>query len=402
MNPDLQRLRPYPFERLRALLAGVEPPRELAPLRLSVGEPQDSPPGFVLEELLSHLHTLGRYPATRGEAALREAIARWLERRFRLPGGVDPERQVLPLAGTREGLFALAQAVVDRSRGPGRPLVLMPNPFYQIYEGAALLAGAEPWYLDTPAETGFRPDLDAIPRQVWERCQLLYLCTPGNPTGAVLDLPFLERVVALAQEHGFVVASDECYSEIYPDEERPPPGLLQAAARAGVEGFRRCVVFHSLSKRSNLPGLRSGFAAGDAQVLEAFHRYRTYHGCTLPPPVQAASRRAWEDEEHVRASRRRYRERLQAVLPVLEPVLEVKPPQAGFYLWPAVPGGDDEAFARTLYARWHVTVLPGRYLSRPTAAGDPGAGRVRIALVAEPQDCVEAAWRIRRHLEEAA
>jgi len=404
MNPDLQRLRPYPFERLRALLAAVDPPRELPPLRLSVGEPQDSPPGFVLEELLSHLHTLGRYPTTRGEAPLREAIAGWLERRFRLPAGsMDPERQVLPLAGTREGLFALAQAVVDRTSTSGRrPLVLMPNPFYQIYEGAALLAGAEPYYLDTPERTGFRPDLDAVPREVWARCQLLYLCTPGNPTGAVLDLPFLERVVALAQEHGFVVASDECYSEIYPDEDRPPPGLLQAAIGAGVEGFRRCVVFHSLSKRSNLPGLRSGFVAGDARVLEAFHRYRTYHGCTLPPPVQAASRRAWEDEDHVRANRRRYRERLRAVLPVLEPVLEVRAPEAGFYLWPAVPGGDDEAFARGLYARRHVTVLPGRYLSRPTAAGDPGAGRVRIALVAELQDCVEAAWRIRRHLEEGA
>ncbi|RMD79126.1 MAG: succinyldiaminopimelate transaminase [Gammaproteobacteria bacterium] len=397
MNPDLQRLRPYPFERLRALLAGLRPDPALAPLRLAVGEPQDSPPAFVLEELLAHLHTLGRYPLTRGEAPLRQAIAAWLERRFQLAGGsVDPERHVLPLAGTREGLFALAQAVVDRHR---RPLVLLPNPFYQIYEGAALLAGAEPYYLNTPAETGFRPELEAVPREVWERCQLLYLCTPGNPTGAVLDLPFLERVVALAQEHGFVVASDECYSEIYPDEARPPPGLLQAAQRAGVEGFRRCLVFHSLSKRSNLPGLRSGFVAGDAELLAAFHRYRTYQGCTLPPPVQAASRRAWEDEEHVQANRARYRERFRAVLPVLEPVLALSPPEAGFYLWPAVPGGDDEAFARALYARQHLTVLPGRYLSRPTPAGDPGAGRVRIALVAETGDCVEAAWRIRRLLE---
>ncbi|ROR32210.1 succinyldiaminopimelate transaminase [Inmirania thermothiophila] len=396
MNPDLDRLHPYPFERLRALLAGCAPPAGLPPLDLAIGEPRHPPPPFVLEALGAALEGLGRYPATRGEAPLRQAIAAWLERRFGLPAGaVDPETHVLPVNGTREALFAFAQAVVDRT---ARPLVAMPNPFYQIYEGAALLAGAEPYYLDATEASGHLPDLDAVPEPVWRRCQLLYLCSPANPAGAVADAAYLHRALELAERHDFVIAADECYSEIYLDEDRPPPGLLQAAHAAGNEAFRRCVVFHSLSKRSNLPGLRSGFVAGDAEILARFLRYRTYHGCAMPPPVQAASLAAWGDEAHVAANRAAYRAKFDAVLAELAPVLPLERPPAGFYLWPRV--GDDEAFVRRLYARYNVRLLPGRYLSRETAAGNPGAGRVRIALVGTREACLEAARRIRACLAE--
>ncbi len=395
MNPDLDRLQPYPFERLAALKAGIQPPAGLTPIPLSIGEPKHAAPGFVLEELISHLHGVSAYPATKGTPALREAIAGWLTRRYGLPAGaVDPERQVLPVNGTREALFAIAQALVDRSRDP---LVAMPNPFYQIYEGAALLAGAEPYYLNTPAATGFLPDLEAVPDAVWERCQLLYLCSPGNPTGAVLSEAFLTRALELADRHDFVVASDECYSEIYMDEGRPPVGLLEVAARLGRTGFERCLVFNSLSKRSSLPGLRSGFVAGDARLMERFLLYRTYHGCAMPLHVQAASTRAWGDEEHVRANRALYRQKFEAVLEVLNPVLPMAAPEGGFFLWPETPVADTE-FARELFARTNVTVLPGSFLSRPTPAGDPGADRVRIALVAPREDCVEAAGRIRDFL----
>ena len=395
MNPDLDRLQPYPFERLAALKAGIQPPAGLTPIPLSIGEPKHAAPGFVLEELISHLHGVSAYPATKGTPALREAIAGWLTRRYGLPeGAVDPEHQVLPVNGTREALFAIAQALVDRTRDP---LVAMPNPFYQIYEGAALLAGAEPYYLNTPAATGFLPDLEAVPNAVWERCQLLYLCSPGNPTGAVLSEAFLTRALELADRHDFVVASDECYSEIYMDEGRPPVGLLEVAARLGRTGFERCLVFNSLSKRSSLPGLRSGFVAGDARLMERFLLYRTYHGCAMPLHVQAASTRAWSDEEHVRANRALYRQKFEAVLKVLNPVLPMAAPEGGFFLWPETPVADT-AFARELFARTNVTVLPGSFLSRPTPAGDPGANRVRIALVAPREDCVEAAGRIRDFL----
>ena len=396
MNPDLERLHPYPFERLAALRAGVTPPRDLDPIVLSVGEPRHPTPAFLAEVVIEHLHGLASYPATRGGAALREAIAAWLTRRFGLPeGALDPERHVLPVNGTREALFALAQALVDRSR---RPLVMMPNPFYQIYEGAALLAGAEPRYLPTTAETGWLPDLEAVPERDWARCQLVYVCSPGNPTGRVAPPEWWGRLLALAERHGFVVASDECYSEIYLDEARPPTGLLAAAHAAGREGFEGCVVLNSLSKRSNAPGLRSGLVAGDARLIAAFLRYRTYHGCAMPPPAQAASVAAWRDEAHVRENRARYRAAFEAVVPLLAEVLEdVRAPEGGFYLWPRTPVPDTE-FARGLYASQNVTVLPGSFLSRPAGGADPGAGRVRIALVAPLEDCVEAARRIRDYV----
>jgi len=394
VNPRLSLLRPYPFERLRALLAGASPPAQLRHIPLSIGEPRHAPPAFVLEALAGALDTLGSYPLAIGLPELRATIARWLERRFALPAAaVDPETMVLPVNGTREGLFAFAQAVVDAGRPS--PAVLMPNPFYQIYEGAALLAGAEPVYLDCDAASGYLPDLEAVPAATWARCQLLYLCSPGNPSGAVLPIDYLRGALELAQRHGFVIAADECYSEIYAEESRPPPGLLQAAYAAGNTAFERCVVFHSLSKRSSLPGLRSGFVAGDARILAGFRHYRTYHGCAVPVHTQLASVAAWRDEAHVVENRRLYREKFAAVVPLLREALEVDVPAGAFYLWTRV--GDDERFARGLYERQHVTVLPGSYLSRETAAGNPGRGRVRISLVASLEDCIEAAQRIARH-----
>jgi N-succinyldiaminopimelate aminotransferase len=393
MNPRLAQLRPYPFERLRTLFAGAVPPSDRPHIALSIGEPRHAPPPFVAAELTRALDTLGSYPLVAGLPELRTAIARWLERRFGLPAAsVDAGSMVLPVNGTREALFAFAQAVVDPSHP--RPAVLMPNPFYQIYEGAALLAGAEPAYLDCGPATGYLPDLEAVPAATWQRCQLLYLCSPGNPTGAVMPEPALRRALELADRYGFVVASDECYSEIHAEEDRPPPGLLQAAHASGRRRFERCVVFHSLSKRSSVPGLRSGFVAGDPSVLEAFRLYRTYHGCAVPLHTQRASLPAWQDEAHVVENRRLYREKFAAVVPLLGEVLDVETPAGGFYLWPEV--GDDEAFARGLFEREHVTVLPGSYLARDTAGGNPGRGRVRISLVASLDDCVEAARRIAR------
>ncbi len=394
MNPDLDKLQPYPFEKLAQLKAGIVP-ADKPHIALSIGEPKHQPPGFVLEELLSHLHTLANYPLTKGRNELRETIAAWLQQRFTL-AAVDPASQVLPVAGTREALFAFAQVIVDRQAT--RPRVLCPNPFYQIYEGATLLAGAEPWFLNCSVENGFLPDLDAVPDAVWQDCQLFYLCSPGNPTGAVAPLDYLQRLIRLADEHDFIIASDECYSELYFDEAAPPPGLLQAAAAMGRNDFARCVVFHSLSKRSNLPGLRSGFVAGDAEVLKRFLLYRTYHGCALPPPTQAASIKAWQDETHVRANRDIYRDKFERVLAILEPVLEVSRPDAGFYLWAKTPGSDTD-FARELFAQQHITVLPGSYLSRQAHGSNPGAGRVRMALVAELDECIEAAERIREFIE---
>jgi N-succinyldiaminopimelate aminotransferase len=396
MNPDLGRLQPYPFERLNRLKAGVTPPADRAHIALSIGEPRHPAPGFITEEVITHLHGLVNYPLTKGSGELREAIARWLTGRFALgDGAIDPERQVLPVNGTREALFAFAQAVVDRG---AQPLVLMPNPFYQIYEGAALLAGAEPYYLNTLEETGFLPDLDAVPEAVWQRCQLFYLCSPANPTGAVTDIATLQRLIELADRYDFIIAADECYSEIYFDEATPPPGLLQAATAMGRDDFRRCVVFHSLSKRSNVPGLRSGFVAGDAEVMARFLLYRTYHGCAMPPHTQAASIKAWSDEKHVAENRRLYREKFAAVLEVLRPVLPVEHPAAGFYLWPHTPL-DEAEFAQRLFAEQNVTVLPGSFLSREANGNNPGERRVRMALVAEPDECVEAARRIRAFIE---
>jgi len=395
MNPDLSRLQPYPFERLARLFAGLTVPAGLTPIALSIGEPRHATPGFITEEIITHLHGLAQYPTTRGRAELREAIAAWLTRRFRLPAtSLDPEQHILPVNGTREALFAFAQCVLDRAADP---IVLMPNPFYQIYEGAALLGGAAPWFLNTTAATGYRPDFDSVPAAIWSRCQLVYICTPGNPTGAVMGIPELQHLIQLADRHEFVIASDECYSEIYPDEAAPPPGLLQAAATMGRDDFRRCLVFHSLSKRSNAPGMRSGFVAGDARLISDFLRYRTYHGCAMPPATQAASIRAWQDEQHVIDNRTRYREKFTAVLDILSPVLAVRRPDAGFYLWPETPA-DDCVFASDLLTQQNVSVLPGSYLSRRAAGSNPGENHVRMALVAPLEDCSEAAQRIKSYL----
>lgn len=391
MNPDLDKLQPYPFEKLQALKAGAKP-ADKPHIALSIGEPRHQPPAFVAEEIITHLHGLANYPLTKGRPELRQAIAAWLTSRFELPpNSVDPERHIVPVAGTREALFAFAQAVVDRG---ANPLVLAPNPFYQIYEGAALLAGATPWFLNTTQETGFLPDLDSVPEEIWERCQLIYVCSPGNPTGAVAPVALLQKLIRLADQYDFVIASDECYSESYFDENNPPPGLLQAAAAMGRDDYRRCVVFHSLSKRSNLPGLRSGFVAGDEEIIKRFLLYRTYHGCALPPHTQAASIVAWRDEKHVRANRDMYRQKFEAVLGILKPVMEVQKPDAGFYLWARTPI-DDGAFARGLFEQQNVTVLPGSFLSRNAHGINPGSHRVRMALVAEPEQCIEAAERIR-------
>jgi len=396
MNPDLERLQPYPFEKLADLKAGVKPPAGLDHIALSIGEPKHATPRLVTDALAAHLHNLSVYPSTRGTAELRQPIANWLVRRFHLPeGSIDPNRQILPLNGTREGLFAFAQAVIDRTPSP---VVLMPNPFYQIYEGAALLAGAEPRYLPCTATNGFVPEFGMVDMDTWRRCQLLYICSPGNPTGAVIDEGALQRLITLADEHDFIIAADECYSELYADEAAPPPGLLQAAAAMGRTDYRRCIVFHSLSKRSNAPGLRSGFAAGDADIIERFFRYRTYHGCAMPLQHQQASIAAWSDEGHVIANRLLYREKFAAVLEILDGVLDIPRPQAGFYLWPQTPIPDTD-FARGLYGSQNVTVLPGRFLSRSIQGADPGMHRVRLALVPPLDECVDAAARIRRYLE---
>ena len=395
MNVLLDALHPYPFEKLRALFADLTPASGQAHIALSIGEPRHASPPFVLETLAANLPLLANYPATRGEAVLRETIAGWLQRRFQLQS-VNAECEVLPVNGTREALFAFAQAVV--TAGPGAAVV-SPNPFYQIYEGAALLAGAQPEFVNATASSGHLPDFAAVPASVWERCQLLYICTPGNPSGAVMSIEQLQTLVALAERHDFIIASDECYSEIYSDEANPPPGLLQACARMGNDRFKRCVVFHSLSKRSNLPGLRSGFVAGDATVLAEFLRYRTYHGCAMPLHHQHASMAAWNDEEHVRANRALYRQKFDAVLPILQGHLQVERPDAGFYLWPATPVADTE-FARQLYQHAHITVVPGSFLARETAAGNPGSKHVRMALVASLEDCVAAAERIVRVIEQ--
>jgi N-succinyldiaminopimelate aminotransferase len=393
MNPDLDKLQPYPFEKLNALKAGTTPP-EQSHIALSIGEPKHATPQLIAAALQLHLDAgLASYPLTRGMPALREAISDWLTRRFQLPAGsLDPERQVLPVNGTREALFAFAQAMIDRNRPA---LVISPNPFYQIYEGAALLAGASPHFVPCTADSGYLPDFDAVSADTWERCQLLFLCSPGNPTGAVIPQQTLQRLIHLAERHDFVIASDECYSEIYFDEAAPPVGLLQVAAAMGHTDYRRCVVFHSLSKRSNAPGLRSGFVAGDAGLLAGFLRYRTYHGCAMPLQHQHASIAAWRDDEHVRDNRRQYRDKFDAVLEELGGCLEVARPDAGFYLWPRTPVSD-ERFARELFAQQHVTVLPGRYLSRDVDGFNPGAGHVRMALVATPDECIEAARRIKQ------
>ena len=389
MNPDLGRLQPYPFERLRQLLAGSEPPATLPHINLSIGEPKHATPQLIFDALTAALPTLASYPLTLGTDALRESIAAWLARRHGLPA-IDAATQVIPVAGSREALFAFAQTVVDRTRAAR---VVMPNPFYQIYEGAALLAGAEPLFLPCTPENGFRMDFGSIDAATWAQVQLVYVCSPGNPHGRVMSLDEWRELFTLADRHGFVIASDECYSEIYFDEAAPPLGGLQAAVALGRRDFARLVAFGSLSKRSNAPGLRSGFVAGDAAMLKKFLLYRTYHGTAMSPAVQAASVAAWRDEAHVIENRRRYAVKFRHATPLVQQVLRTDMPDAAFYLWARTPI-DDAEFARRLYGGFNVTVLPGSFLSRARGGFNPGAGFVRIALVAEEAEVMEAARRI--------
>ena len=431
MNPRLEQLHPYPFQKLRELFAGVTPNPDLAPINLSIGEPKHPTPQFIKDALIAGLGGLANYPITQGSDALREAIAAWAQRRYGVK--LDPATEVLPVNGSREALFAFAQASVDSSRH-GRRTVVSPNPFYQIYEGAALLAGARPFFLNTLPENGFRMDWSRVPEDVWESISLVYVCSPGNPTGKVMSLDDWKVLFELSDRHGFVIAADECYSEIYfplpnplmkplsdrlspradkspliplagegasagpkaINEGKPPLGALTAAQQLG-RGFRNLIVFNSLSKRSNVPGLRSGMVAGDSGAIRKFLLYRTYHGSAMSPAVQAASIAAWNDEAHVAENRRQYAEKFAAVMPLLKDALQFDAPDAAFYLWARVPGGDDAAFARGLYEQQHVTVLPGSFLARDAAGTNPGKGFVRIALVDGLDACIEAAHRIAIH-----
>jgi N-succinyldiaminopimelate aminotransferase len=390
MNPDLARLQPYPFQKLGALFKDARPDAALAPINLSIGEPKHETPAFIKQALTDNLQGLSAYPPTLGSQALRDSIAQWLAWRHAIPP-LDPATQVLPVNGSREALFAFAQTVVDRTRA--NPRVVMPNPFYQIYEGAALLAGAAPEFINILPESQFRFDAGQLSDATWAGVQLLYVCSPGNPTGAVLDLDDWKTLFALSDRYGIVIASDECYSEIYFDEDAPPLGALQAAHQLGRSGYPRLVVFGSLSKRSNVPGMRSGFVAGDADLLKSFLLYRTYHGSAMSPPVQVASTAAWQDEAHVRENRRLYRGKFEAVVRILAQVIPVHLPDGAFYLWLRTPG-EDTAFARSLYERCSLTVLPGSYLAREARGVNPGRGFVRVALVPPPDPCIEAAHRL--------
>jgi N-succinyldiaminopimelate aminotransferase len=389
MNPLLRKLHPYPFERLRELTRGLTPNPALAPINLGIGEPRHPAPALVERAIMGAMAGLSVYPPTLGTPALREAMAGWLQRRYGV--AVDPATQVLPVNGSREALFAFAQVVVDPAR-PGASVV-SPNPFYQIYEGAALLAGAQTAFANSDPARNFAPDWNAIDEATWARTQLLFVCSPGNPTGAVMPLAEWERLFALSDRHGFVIASDECYSEIWFRDE-PPLGGLEAARRLGRDDFRNLVAFTSLSKRSNVPGLRAGFVAGDARWLKAFLLYRTYHGSAMSPLVAQASLEAWGEETHVVANRELYRRKFAQVTPRLAEVLDVALPDAGFYLWAGVPGGDDIGYALGLLAQYNVTVLPGSLLARTAHGVNPGAGRIRLALVAGVEECLAAAERI--------
>lgn len=408
MNPRLDLLQPYPFERLRLLTQDLSPPANHSPISLGLGEPRHATPPLIREALVQALNGLARYPATAGEPALRRACATWASHRYGIT--LNADTQVLPVCGSREALFALTQAVVDAQAHAttGGPLVVCPNPFYQIYEGAALLAGAGVAYVNSDPARNFAVDWSAVPAATWARTELLFVCSPGNPTGAVMSLDEWARLFELSDQHGFVIASDECYSEIYFRDEAPLGGLA-AAARLGRTDFRNLVMLTSLSKRSNVPGLRSGFVAGDAHILKRFLLYRTYHGSAMSPVVQQASIAAWSDEAHVQHNRELYRRKFEAVTPLLAPVLDVRTPDAGFYLWAGVPErfargldangpqaslSSDCVFARDLLAQYNVAVLPGSFLARTAQGHNPGAGRVRMALVAEFDECVEAAQRI--------
>ncbi len=393
MNPRLQKLEAYPFERMNALKAGSEGNPDQLHVALSIGEPKHPPPDFIVEALCEPealAADLATYPATRGSEDLRISISDWLRKRFQ--AGVDPATEVLPVSGTREALFSFAQAVFGRKQDP---VGILPNPFYQIYEGAIHLAGGEPWFVNTTRDSDYLPDYRAVPEAVWSRCELLYLCSPGNPTGACLDAETLTWLIEQADRYDFVIAADECYSEIYADDARPPAGLLQAAAAMGRTDHARCVVFHSLSKRSNLPGLRSGFVAGDAGVLRDYFQYRTYEGCALPAHVQRVSTLAWSDEAHVTENRRLYREKFEALSPMLAEQFELRAPEGGFYHWLHV-GEDDQTFTLDLFRQENITVLPGSFLSRTAQGLNPGRGYVRVAWVAPMAECLHAAERLVR------
>jgi len=388
MNPNLSPLHPYPFEKLARLFADLKPSEALPHIPLSIGEPRHASPEFVKQALIDNLKHLSSYPTTKGLPALRQAIAIWLTQRFHL-NTINPDSEVLPVNGTREAIFSFVQAVVDTSRS--KPYVVLPNPFYQIYEGAAFLAGAAPYYVNCTAENGYLGDWDSIPVDVWAQTQLVFICTPGNPTGAVMPREQLKKLIALSDEYGFVIASDECYSELYFDQ--APVGLLEVCAELGRNDYRNCIVFHSLSKRSNLPGLRSGFVAGDAKLLAPYLQYRTYHGSAMPVQHQLASIAAWQDEAHVAANRVLYQQKFDLFIRELGNQLPFKKPDAGFYFW--LPVEDDEAFAQRLFSEQHITVLPGRYLSRESNNINPGQNHVRIALVADLATCEEAVKRIK-------
>ncbi|MEB0055774.1 MULTISPECIES: succinyldiaminopimelate transaminase [unclassified Variovorax] len=397
MNPLLAKLQPYPFERLRKLFEGVTPNPAFKPISLGIGEPKHRTPQFIKDALTQGLGALSAYPATAGDLKLRTAFTDWLQRRYGVT--LDPATQALPVNGTREALFSLTQTVVDGTRSPA-PIVISPNPFYQIYEGSALLAGAETWYAPSDPTRNFAVDWDSVPADIWARTQLVFACSPGNPTGAVMPLDEWKKLFALSDRYGFVIASDECYSEIYFRDE-PPLGGLEAAAKLGRADFKNLIAMTSLSKRSNVPGMRSGFVAGDVDVIKSFLLYRTYHGSAMSGAVGAASIAAWGDETHVIDNRALYRSKFATVTPLLEAVLDVRLPDAAFYLWAGLPDawngdqtGDDEGFARALYAQYNVTVLPGSYLARDSQGSNPGRGRIRMALVADTAECVEAAGRI--------
>jgi N-succinyldiaminopimelate aminotransferase len=392
MNPDLNRLQPYPFQKLAALFGQVTPKPAYRAISLHIGEPKHATPQFIKDVLAANLGGLANYPTTAGSGALRGSIADWLQRRYGIPA-LDAKMQVLPVNGSREALFAFAQTVVDRTRSA--PVVVCPNPFYQIYEGAALLAGATPHFLNTLPEDNYALNFDQLPDEVWQRTQLIYVCSPGNPNGHVMPLEEWKILFEMSDRYGFVIASDECYSEIYFDT--PPLGALQAAQKLGRSDYKNLVVFSSLSKRSNVPGMRSGFVAGDAKILEKFTLYRTYHGCAMNPVIQAASAAAWEDEAHVAENRRLYAEKFSRVVEILKPVLPVSLPDASFYLWLRVPLADT-IFAQHLYRDYNVSVLPGSFLAREACGVNPGENFVRIALVAELSETVEAAQRIAEYV----
>lgn len=396
MNPFLSKLQPYPFEKLKQLFSGITPNPEYKAISLGLGEPKHPTPAFIKHALTDNLSGLASYPSTAGSDALRLSISNWLARRYAIPA-LDPATQILPVNGSREALFSLAQTVIDPSRiEHGVPLVLCPNPFYQIYEGAAFLAGAEPYFANADPARNFAPDYKSIPEAVWQRVQLLYICSPGNPTGAVLTLEDWKELFELSDRYGFVIAADECYSEIYFKAE-PPLSSLQAARALGRDNYPRLITLSSLSKRSNVPGMRSGFVAGDASIIKQFLLYRTYHGSAMCPSIQAASIAAWNDETHVQENREKYVKKFAQVTPILQEVLDVSLPDAAFYLWAKVDklsSISDTEYARRLYQEYNVTVLPGSYLARDAHGINPGQNRIRMALVAEVDECMEAALRI--------